>query len=89
MAKPEEAGAPTVTVMVHVPSQVDPKQYTWPKTLKVADAALQVAADFGIEAEAPTFQNTQDEVLDRQKPLVAAGVRDGDVLELVSAGGGV
>ncbi len=35
------------------------------------------------------FDRPAGYVLDRTKPLVAAGVRDGDTLELVSAGGGV
>jgi len=89
MTKPDEKGPPTITVTVFVPSSTEPREYTWPKTMKVGDAALQVARDFGIDAEAPTFLNSDDEALDRTKPLVAAGVRDGDQLELVSAGGGV
>ena len=82
-------GPPTVTVKVYEPSKPDPKEFTWPMTTKVGDAAREAAAAFGLAAEDPTFQNAQDEILDRNKPLVAAGVRDGDSLELVSAGGGV
>jgi hypothetical protein len=89
MAKPDHAGPPTFTVTVYAPSVTEPKTFTWPQTIKVGDAAAEAAAAFGIDAEAATFQNAQNEVLDRQKPLVAAGVRDGDTLELVSAGGGV
>jgi len=89
MTKHDEQGPPTVTVTVFVPSTTEPREYTWPKTMKVGEAALQVATDFGIDTEAPTFLNANDEALDRHKPLVAAGVRDGDQLELVSAGGGV
>ena len=85
----EDHGPPTITVKVFAPGFTEPKQFTWPKTMKVGEAAAQAAAAFGITAESPTFQNQQDEILDRQKPLVAAGVRDGDTLELVSAGGGV
>jgi hypothetical protein len=81
--------APTFTVFVFAPSKVEPKTFTWPKTMKVGDAAGEAAAAFGIDAEAPTFQNKDDVVFDRQKPLVAEGVKDGDELELVSAGGGV
>jgi hypothetical protein len=73
---------------VYAPSVIDPKQFTWPQTMKVSDAAAAAATAFGITAEAATFQKG-DVVLDRQKPLIAAGVRDGDTLELVSAGGGV
>jgi hypothetical protein len=89
MAKPNEKGPPTITVTVFVPSSTESREYTWPKTMKVGDAASEVAKDFGIVSEAPTFLNANDEALDRKKPLVAAGVRDGDQLELVSAGGGV
>jgi hypothetical protein len=89
MAKPDHVGPPTITVTVYAPSFTEPKIFTWPQTMKVGDAAAEVAAAFGINAEAATFQNSSDEVLDRQKPLVAGGVRDGDKLELVSAGGGV
>ena len=89
MSKQEEHGGPTITVTIYVPSSTDPKQFSWPKTIKVGEAAAEAASVWGIDSEAPSFQNAADEVLDRQKPLVAAGVRDGDTLELVSAGGGV
>jgi len=82
-------GPPTITVKVYEPSRPEPKDFTWPKTMKVGDAAREAATAFGLAAEDPTFQNAQDEILDRNKPLVAAGVHDGDSLELVSAGGGV
>jgi hypothetical protein len=84
----ESHGVPTITVTVFSPSQVDGRSFTWPQTMKVGDAATQAAAAFGIDAESPTFQKG-DEVLDRQKPLVAAHVKDRDILDLVSAGGGV
>jgi hypothetical protein len=87
--KSEQHGAPTITVTVYAPSSTDPKQFTWAKVMKVGDAAEEAARAWGLTAEAPTFQNKADEVFDRQKPLVACGVRDGDTLELVSAGGGV
>jgi hypothetical protein len=45
-------------------------------------------SDLDIDVEAPTFQKG-DEVLDREKTLAAAGVKEHDTLELVSAGGGV
>jgi hypothetical protein len=89
MPKPEHPAPPTITVTVYAPSSTEPKTFTWPQTMKVGDAAAEAAAAFGIDAESATFQNSEDEVLDRQKPLVAAGVRDGDTLEFVSAGGGV
>jgi len=90
MAKDDKPhGPPTITVHVYEPSTPDPRDFTWPKTMKVGEAAVEAAKAFGLAAEDPTFQNAGGEILDRQKPLVAAGVRDGDRLELVSAGGGV
>ena len=85
----KQHGPPTITVSVFEPSQPEPKSFTWQKTMKVAEAAREAAQAFGLAAEDPTFQNADGEILDRGKPLVAAGVRDGDRLELVSAGGGV
>ena len=79
----------TVTVTVFAPSTTEPKSFTWPKTKKVGEAAIEAADAFGLDAEEPTFQNAADEVLDRRKPLIAEGVQDGDELELVGAGGGV
>jgi len=85
----KKQGPPTVTVNVYEPSSPDPRQFTWPKNMRVGDAADEAAKEFGVNAESPTFQNADEEVLDRNKPLVAEGVRDGDSLDLVSAGGGV
>ena len=85
----EKCGPPTLTVTVHAPSTPEPQTFTWPQTTKVGDAADEAAKAFGLTAEEPTFQNAAGEVLDRSTPLIAAGVRDGDILELVSAGGGV
>jgi len=87
--KTEKHGPPTITVKVYQPSDPEPREFTWPKTIKVGEAADKAAAEFGLNAENPTFQDANDEVLDRNKPLVAEGVKDGDILELVSAGGGV
>jgi hypothetical protein len=81
-------GVPQITVTVFAPSHVEPKQFTWPQTKKVGEAAAEAAAAFGLDVESPTFQKG-DEVLDRNKPLVGAHVKDQDTLELVSAGGGV
>ncbi len=83
-----EQGVRTVTVVVFAPSQVEPKEFTWPQIKKVREAAAEAAAAFGIDVEAPTFQK-DDEVLDREKTLVAAGLKNRDKVELVGAGGGV
>jgi hypothetical protein len=87
--EPEHHGPPTVTVTVFAPRATEPRTYTWPKTMKVGEAATEAARDFGYQPGTPSLQNADGEVLDRDKPLVAAGVRDGDELELVDVGGGV
>ncbi len=89
MKDKENKGTPEITVTVYQPSEPEPKEFTWPKNKKVGEAADEAMAEFELTAENPTFQNADNEVLDRNKPLVAEGVKDGDVLELVSAGGGV
>lgn len=78
-----------ITVTVFSPRSPEPKTFTWPKTMRVGEAAKEASVAFGYEAGTPGLQNKQGEVLDNQKPLVAAGVRDGDELELVDTGGGV
>jgi hypothetical protein len=83
-----EHGAPTITVRVFSPRQPEPKSFTFAKTLRVGEAAAEAAEAFGYEAGTPSLQKG-GQVLDRDKPLVAAGVRDGDDLELVDVGGGV
>lgn len=85
---PTHAG-PTVTVTVFFPAATDPREFTWPKSKKVGEAATEAASAFGVTDGSPTFENSEDQVLDRNKPLVAAGVRTGDKLELVDVGGGV
>lgn len=85
----EEHGPPDITVQVTAPREVEPRSFTWPKNKRVGEAAAEAAAAFQYQAGTPTFQNADDVVLDRDKPLVAEGVRDGDELELVDVGGGV
>ena len=77
-----------ITVTVTTAMTTEAKKFTWPKTKRVGEAATEAASAFGLDATSPTFMKAK-EVLDRNKPLVAAGVRDGDELELVAAGGGV
>jgi hypothetical protein len=76
-------------VLVFAPREVDPKSFSWEKTMKVGEAAREAAVAFRYEATTPTLQNKDSRVLDRNKPLVAEGVQDGDELELVDTGGGV
>jgi hypothetical protein len=84
-----EGGPPTITVRVFAPNETDPREFTFEKTMKVGDAAGEAATQFGYQAQMPSFQNKDDRVLDRDKPLVAEGIRDNDELELVDVGGGV
>jgi hypothetical protein len=89
MTAPKEHGPPTISVIVFVQGSLEGKHYTWTQTMKVGEAADQVAADAGFPAD-PTFTfQLGKEVLDRKKPLIAAGVRNGDELQLTSIGGGV
>ena len=81
--------AATITVSVFVPADPTPKTFTWPRSLTVGEAATEAAQEFGFVSPNPTFLNSDEEILDREKPLAAAGVKDGDKLELVDIGGGV
>jgi hypothetical protein len=77
-----------ITVTVRAPRAREPKEFTWDKTTKIGDAAKEAAEAFGYAGGTPTFQKGE-EILDRNKPLVAEKIEDGDVLDLVDAGGGV
>ena len=79
----------TVRVKVFAPRSTKPKRFRWPTSLTVGAAADEAAKAFKYEAGTPTFQNEDDEVLDRQQTLKAAGVEDKDELTLVDTGGGV
>jgi hypothetical protein len=78
-----------MTVTVFAPRATDPRTFTWPQTMKIGEAAAQAADAFGYQPGTPSFHTAAGEVLDRDKPLIAAGVREGDELELVDVGGGV
>jgi hypothetical protein len=77
-----------ITVTVFSPRSPDPKTFTWLKTMKVGDAAREAATAFGYQGGTPSLQK-DGHLLDSSKPLVAAGVDNGDRLELVDTGGGV
>jgi hypothetical protein len=90
--QPQGASLPdaaTLTVTVVAPNNPTSKSFTWPKSKRVGEAAAEAASALGFSGGNPTFMNSAGEVLDRDRPLVAAGVRDGDELELVDIGGGV
>lgn len=75
-------------VTVHVPSEVEGKKFTFAKTEQTGKAAAHAADVFRVHPEAPTFQ-LGTRVLERAKSLEDDGVKSGDCLDLVSAGGGV
>ena len=90
MSKPEEHGAPTIIITVFSPKESEGKEFTFPKTKKVGEAATEAALAFGYAAGSTvSFQNADKKVLDRDKPLVAEHVKDGDSLDIVDVGGGV
>jgi hypothetical protein len=78
----------TITVTVFAPRATQPKSFTWSKHMTVGAAATEAAQAFGYAAGTPTLVKGT-KALDREKQLVAAGVRDGDELELTDIGGGV
>jgi hypothetical protein len=85
---PHHHGHPTITVLVRAPRSTEARRFTFEKTELVGVAARHAATEFGYSGGNPTFAKSGI-VLDRNKPLVAEGVRDGDELDLVDAGGGV
>jgi hypothetical protein len=84
----QDARRESLKVKVFVPSEIESKEFTFPDTELTATAATAAASAFHVHPEQPTFQLGK-KVLDRTKTLVADGVKTGDTLELVSAGGGV
>ena len=81
----------TLDVTVFAPRAPEPKHFSWAKTMKVGDAAKEAALAFGYSGGNPGLQTLGEgaEVLDPDKPLVAAKVKDGDQLELTDRSGGV
>ena len=86
---PEHGQGPTVEVSVLGPTDPEARPFSFKKNELVGDAAKTAAEALGYRAQSPTFQDASKHVLDRMKNLAASGVKDGDVLELVDAGGGV
>lgn len=79
----------TLDVFVFSPrNPEDRRPFSWSKHLTVGDAAAEAAPQFGYQGGQPTLAK-DGTPLDRSKQLVAAHVRDGDVLELIDAAGGV
>ncbi len=76
-------------VTVLAPRSTEPKVFHWDKHITVGQAAEESAVAFGYAPGGTPSLAKGDDVLDRTKQLVAEHVHDGDVLELVDAGGGV
>lgn len=87
-SSPEKPEKQTITVIIFAPGETESKSFDFDKHLTVGEAARQAAAAFGFADGDPTLAKGKT-ALDRNKQLVAAGVRDGDTLELIDAGGGV
>lgn len=82
----------TLTLTIWAPHHTEPRIFDWPKTMKVAEAALQAATDFGLAIPNMVKLQRDDEagtILDPHKTLVAEHLKDGDSLTLIADGGGV
>lgn len=66
----------------------EPREFDWDKELLVSEAAAQAATAFGYTGGVPGLSK-HEKVLDPTKRLPAAGIHDGDTLELLDKGGGV
>lgn len=78
-----------LTVLVFAPrNPADKREFTWSKHMTVGEAATEAAAAFGYSGGQPTLAK-DGKPLDRTKQLIAEHIKDGDVLELIDAGGGV
>ncbi len=82
-------GGGELAVEVFSPRVPEPMKFTWSKFLKVGDAADQAAKAFGYEAGNPALVDKDGHVLDRDKTLSEAGIRDLDTLEPTDKDGGV
>lgn len=81
-----------LSLIVHAPRSPNPMTFTWPKTMKVGDAARAAATKFGYSGGNPGFLFlgvTPPKPLDNNKTLVAEHLKDGDELEITDTGGGV
>jgi hypothetical protein len=78
-----------LSVIVLAPREPDPRTFEFRRTETVRDSARTAADAFGYEGGNPSFETERHVVLDRDKTLAEAGVRDGERLHLVDVGGGV
>jgi len=89
--QPHEHRDHKIRVIVFAPRYPQPKDFTWPKTLKVGEAAREAATAFGYQGGNPGLQTEAHppKVLDNNKTLEQEHVRDDEKLELIDTGGGV
>jgi len=80
-----------VTIIVFAPRSPHPKEFRWPESLKVGEAAREAATAFGYQAGNPGLQTEGNppRVLDNNKTLAEEHIHDGQKLELIDTGGGV
>ncbi|WP_133697134.1 hypothetical protein [Mycobacterium sp. BK086] len=74
---------------IFAPRDPEERTFVFDSTTVVGEAAREVATAFGYAEGNHTFQNRQDDVLDRTTTLAHAHVHDGELLELIDVGGGV
>jgi hypothetical protein len=74
---------------VFAPRDPEERVFVFNGSDNVGKAAAEVAAAFGYAEGNHTFETRTDDVLDRSQTLACAGVRTGDLLELIDVGGGV
>lgn len=86
---PGHGGDAHVVVIVYAPKDLKPKRFRFLRNDLVGDAAKVAAVSFGYQQGTPSFQPEGGSPLDRGLTLEAAGVRNGEKLELVDVGGGV
>ena len=76
-------------IIVRAPKDPEPKEFAFPPTEAVGQAANFAATQFGYTTSNFSFMTESDEVLNRDLTLAAADVKDGMKLTLVDLGGGV
>jgi hypothetical protein len=78
-----------VHVIVFSPREPRPREFDFPSTETVGAAASTAGTAFGYPAGLNLTFERGKTVLNRGETLAAAGVHNGDKLELVDTGGGV
>jgi hypothetical protein len=75
-------------VTVKAPRSPEPKKFVWDDEKLVGQAAAEAAAAFGYTGGTASLVH-RGEALDSELSLEAAGVHNGEHLELLDTGGGV